>query len=373
MSGGRRSSRLSVQVFCVAAMLAAVISSAATREDAASRAAKVRATPFSGVNLATGGFANDRLPGRYGFDYVYPDRRIAAPFIAAGMTVVRLPVLWERVQRARGGPLDDVEMQRIDAMIKDMASFEVVILDIHNFGTYFGERIDRSDDLKAAFADLWRRLALRYKGAPNVAFGLMNEPNGMSARAARALADAAVGAIRQTGSRNLLLVPGTNWTGAHSWTAGGADSNADAFADFRDPANRFVFELHDYLDADASGTKAECPRAEIGVERLSAATEWLRKQGRQAVLGEFGSSVDPLCLEAMDRMLRFIDANSDVWMGWTYWAAGGWWGDYFMSIQPDAGETKPQMKVLMKHIGRPGIRADVPDGQRTPVSTPGGR
>jgi endoglucanase len=45
--------------------------------------------------------------------------------------------------------------------------------------------------------------------------------------------------------------------------------------------------------------------------------------------------------------------NRDVWIGWTYWAAGAWWPkDYFTSVQPLNGADRPQMNVLIKHVAR---------------------
>jgi endoglucanase len=32
-------------------------------------------------------------------------------------------------------------------------------------------------------------------------------------------------------------------------------------------------------------------------------------------------------LAALDQTLKYISENSDVWIGWTFWAAGAWWGD----------------------------------------------
>ena len=40
--------------------------------------------------------------------------------------------------------------------------------------------------------------------------------------------------------------------------------------------------------------------------------------------------------------------NSDVWLGWTYWAAGAWWGDYPMSVEPKNGADRGQMIVLKR-------------------------
>ena len=50
-------------------------------------------------------------------------------------------------------------------------------------------------------------------------------------------------------------------------------------------------------------------------------------------------------------MLGTLDASSDVFVGWTYWAAGPWWGDYPLSVQPnDDGTDKPQFEILARHL-----------------------
>ena len=53
--------------------------------------------------------------------------------------------------------------------------------------------------------------------------------------------------------------------------------------------------------------------------------------------------------------------NRDVWLGWTYWAAGAWSPGYFASVQPVDGVDTPQMKVLLKHVAEtPRDRAGLP-------------
>ena len=49
-------------------------------------------------------------------------------------------------------------------------------------------------------------------------------------------------------------------------------------------------------------------------------------------------------------MLGYMNENADVWQGWTYWAAGAWWGDYPMSIEPKAGVDREQMGVLARYL-----------------------
>jgi endoglucanase len=52
------------------------------------------------------------------------------------------------------------------------------------------------------------------------------------------------------------------------------------------------------------------------------------------------------CLATMDRFLS-LTANSP-WRGWTYWAAGGWWGKYPMAVNTNSS-TPSQQWPTMKH------------------------
>ena len=51
-------------------------------------------------------------------------------------------------------------------------------------------------------------------------------------------------------------------------------------------------------------------------------------------------------------MLSYLDQNSGVWLGWTYWAAGPRWGEYLFTLEPSGGADRPQMAILEKHISR---------------------
>jgi endoglucanase len=302
-----------------------------------------------GVNLASGEFAPERVPGTHGKDYVYPTSSTAKPFSDAGFNVVRVPVLWERLQPAATAPLDRQELQRLDASLAGLRGYRMVILDLHNYGRYRGAVLD-GDNGAAALADFWIRIARHYQSSPHIAFGLMNEPHGISARKWRRIVDGALAKIRAAGARNLVLVPGTRWTGAHSWSSG-PDSNAQAFAGFRDPGNNFMFEVHQYFDQDSSGQSPSCQDKTVGSRRLAQFTRWARREKARALLGEFGAGTDPVCLAALDDMLKYMSWNADVWAGGTYWAAGEWWGDYPFSVQPPSGQgPRPQMRVLMRYV-----------------------
>ncbi len=206
----------------------------------------------------------------------------------------------------------------------------------------------------ADFADFWGRLAKEFADDPLVWFGLVNEPHDMPTKQWFDAANAAIAAIRQAGAKNLVLVPGNAWTGAHSWTSNsyGGGSNAQHVLEVKDPLDHWIIEVHQYLDADSSGTKREVVSATIGSERLKAFVAWCREHHKQAFLGEFGVPATPLSEQALTDMLRSMERDRDVWQGWTWWAAGAWWGDYMFSIEPKDGKDRPQMELAAAVLAR---------------------
>jgi hypothetical protein len=44
-----------------------------------------------------------------------------------------------------------------------------------------------------------------------------------------------------------------------------------------------------------------------------------------------------------------MNDNNDVWLGWTWWAAGPWWGEYMFTVEPKNGQDRPQMAILEKY------------------------
>jgi endoglucanase len=316
--------------------------------------AQQRVLRYAGVNLAGAEFNSSKRPGVLYKDYTYPAASDFAYFAGKGMNVVRLPVLWERLQPQARGDLDAAQLTLVKKAIgQAKAQGQHVIIDVHNYAKYQGARIGSDAVPVEVFVDLWRRLATEFKDDDAVMFGLMNEPNAIGAGDWAVAAQAAIDAIRATGANNLVFAPGTAYTGAHSWsgTGYGGTSNATALQGLRDPADRTVIEVHQYLDADYSGTSADCVSPGIGVDKLRGFTGWLRQRGRQGFLAEFGGGPGEVCQQAVDNMLAFIQQNGDVWLGWTWWAAGGWWKpDYPFNVQPGKdGSEKPQTALLERH------------------------
>lgn len=307
---------------------------------------------WRGVSLAGGEFAPEKLPGTYDTDFTYPTVASVAYYKAKGMNTVRLPFRWERLQPVLNQGFDGAEMGRLANFVGQVTSTGVtVVLDPHNYARYRGQLIGSGAVPNAAFADFWTRLANQFKGNDKVVFGLMNEPHTMPTEQWVAAANAGIAAIRATGATQVITVPGNAWTGAHSWNSSGYGTpNAIAMKNIVDPGRNMVIEVHQYLDADSSGTDATCTSATIGSERVAAFTAWLRENGHRALLGEFGGAANATCHQAIDNLLSHLEANGDVWAGWTWWAGGPWWGNYMFSIEPANGADKPQMTVLAPHL-----------------------
>jgi endoglucanase len=305
-----------------------------------------------GVNLAGSAFGAEKIPGHVGWDYFYPDPETIGYFADKGANIIRLCVLWERVQPRLRADLNETEMKLIDDVIAKARTRGVrVLLDIHNYAAFGGSKIGSGEVSALDFADLWRRIAARYHNDSTVVFGLMNEPVSLPTETWLEATNAAINEIRAVGDGNLIMVPGNGWSSARDWFSSSYGSpNATMMLRTSDPRNNFIYEVHQYFDPGASGTHANCIDAASATATLVPFTDWARKNGRKAFLGEFGVGTDANCLDVLRRVLQFMQDNRDVWEGWAYWAAGPWPRDYFTSIQPVGGADRPQMAVLEKFM-----------------------
>ncbi|MFT4171290.1 MAG: glycoside hydrolase family 5 protein [Rhodocyclaceae bacterium] len=300
-----------------------------------------------GVNLAGGEFGS--VGGAYGYKYIYPNLNEVNYYKGKGMNIVRMPFRWERLQPTLNGPLSTEELARIDAFVGPATAAGMkVILDVHNYARYGGALIGSATVPASALADFWGRVAQHYAGNGNVIFGLMNEPYGISGESWAAAANDAIAAIRYNGAGNLVLVPGTAYTGAYSWLKTGSygTPNSTTMLSIVDPGNNMMFEVHQYLDSDASGTHSTCSSATTGSQRIAAVTEWARRNGRQLFLAEFAGGNNDTCKAAVTDMLAYMEQNRDVWAGWTWWAGGPWWGEYMFTLEPVNGVDRAMMATL---------------------------
>jgi endoglucanase len=303
---------------------------------------------LAGVNLDAGSFNPDG--DRLHFDYTYPTKSEIDYYTGKGARIVRIPFLAKRVTVSDGkqhlAPSEDLS---IIAELTDYAATKdaLVVLDMHDYGaSRSGKLIGRDPGSVDEFAATWETIARHFKDRPNVVFGLMNEPNRQTAAEWLTGANAAVAAIRRTGAKQLVLVPGSYWDSAHTWTS---TDNAEVMLGVQDSANNFAFEVHQYLDEDNSGTHTSVV-PDAGTTRLEAFTDWARKHRVKGFLGEFGWADNPQAHREGRGLLCFMSRNRDVWLGWTYWAGGPWWGEYMFSVEPRDGVDRPQMKILSEFL-----------------------
>ncbi len=301
---------------------------------------------YIGVNLSGGEYGAPQygagnLPGTYNGNYTYPTHTQIDYFLGKGMTLIRLPFRWERLQKQQFADFDADEVAHLSDVVNYASSKGAKVwLDVHNYARYYGGVIGQ-DVPVTAFADFWSKLASLYKSNSRVIFGLMNEPNSMTTELWRDDANAAIKAIRDTGASNLIVVPGNAWSGGHSWNKSWYGTpNATVMVDITDPGNNYAFEIHQYLDSDFSGTSDQCVSKTIGSDSLVDVTAWLRQNRKRAFLGEFSVPNNSFCISAGDNMLSYLDSNADVWSGWTYWTVDPY-SDYTSILQS-----------VSKHIGK---------------------
>ena len=344
---------------------------------------------YKGVNLSGAEFGQQNLPGTYNgvgsgpYDYIYPPASEVNYFLDKGMNTFRLPFRWERLQQSVNADLHATELRRMNAFVNHATSRGGhVILDPHNFARYYGDVIDGGTVNSSHLADFWGKVANEYKDNPRVIFGLMNEPHStsnqppqdMSAEIWLSIANDSIAAIRDAGAQNLILVPGTAYTGAHSWDQNWYGTpNADAMGDVVDPMNNFAFDVHQYLDSDSSGSTSGIVNQNIGRNRLVDFTDWLKDNNFRGFLGEFaaansriGNGGNQIGDETIDTMLDYVEANDDVWMGYAWWGGGPWWGNYLFAIDPANGNDRPSMNLLEPrltdaNLGSPFLPGDYND------------
>lgn len=230
----------------------------------------------------------------------------------------------------------------------------------------------------SAFTDFWSKMATVFKSNPLVWYRLITEPHDMSTMQWWTTAQAAVTAIRATGATQQILVPGNDYTAASQWTDNWYDTapvqrsnaygwlNADGTGKpLFDPLNNTLAEVHTYLDPDEGGVSAEITSVTAAREHLAVAVNEARAHGYRLFLGEIGMYAGETtddghaASDAWRNFVSYANANTDVLLGWTWWAAGtpGWWDDVaangggHYSVTPTNGTTYTGDTVNMKMIG----------------------
>ncbi|KAF1960039.1 endoglucanase precursor [Byssothecium circinans] len=295
--------------------------------------AQSRKLKWFGINESGAEFGEGNFTGVYGKEFIWYDFNTIDQFIAQGVNMFRLNFLMERLTPNKlTAPLDKLYLGNLTEQVNYITSKGAyAMIQPHNYGRFYKEIITDT----AGFKTWWKTLAEQYKNNDLVVFDTNNEYHDMDQQLVFNLNQASIDGIREAGATKQYITPeGNSWSGAWTWVSSG---NGASLINLKDPQNKLIYQMHQYLDVDGSGSHAECVSATIFSERLKAATQWLKDNKKQGFLGEFAAGPNAQCLSALQDGMQYLADNKDVWTGAAWWAAGPWWGDYMYSMEPPKG------------------------------------
>ncbi len=157
------------------------------------------------------------------------------------------------------------------------------------------------------------------------------------------LNQAAIDGIRSAGATSQwIFVEGNSWSGAWTWVGFvmissalahllGASAllankgffaqtttsgNSAGMGSLKDPQDKIVYEMHQYLDSDGSGTSATCVSSTIGQEAHQGSHRVAQEQWQEGHHQARPPAVrSAQCISALTGMLSYMASNSDVWQG----------------------------------------------------------
>ncbi|KAH7342872.1 glycoside hydrolase superfamily, partial [Rhexocercosporidium sp. MPI-PUGE-AT-0058] len=292
------------------------------------------ALQWLGVNESGAEFGNANIPGTLGKDYTWPLTASIDTLMGKGMNIIRIPIQMERLaQGAMTVALDTTYLGGLSTLVTHITTAGAhAVIDAHNFGRYGGSIFTST----ANFKTFWTNVATEFKSNDKVIFDCNNEfHDEPSNQLVADLNQACIDGVRAAGAtKQYIFVEGTSYSGAWTWTSSG---NSNVMGNLTDPSNKIVYEMHQYLDSDGSGTSDVCVSSTIGAERIAEATKWLQANGKKGILGEFAGGANTVCKSAVTGLLDALVEGSDVWMGAIWWGGGPWWGNYIFSMEPEAG------------------------------------
>jgi endoglucanase len=213
-------------------------------------------------------------------------------------------------------------------------------IDIHNYGRWWGGIVGQDGPSAAIFAQTWSQIATHYKDQPRVIFDVMNEPHDSEGISDfdetiwAATTQTVVTAIRDAGATSQMIFLSTsNWQNAIDFP-----NRAEAMLGVTNKdgsTTNLIFELHQYFDKEG-GKNTFCN--DDLASGFATVADYLRENGRQAFLGEMGAGNGQDCIDIVCGVLDTLNDNSDVFVGWTSWAAGNWWDDYELTQVPKDGQ-----------------------------------
>ncbi|KAB8338973.1 hypothetical protein FH972_021912 [Carpinus fangiana] len=228
------------------------------------------------------------------------------------------------------------------------ASAKVAFAGVNLAGCEIGMQtnvINQGGQSGGKLAETWSLLAKRYANRPKVVFGIMNEPHGSDQSDAdfdinnwAGVLQQSVNAIRQAGAVDQwIFLLGRNYANAGAFPG----TSADALKAIKNPGvgnENLIFEVHQYFD-ETGGKSTVCNQPNTST--FKSLGNYLRSVGRKAFIGEIGGGNGKDCIDLICPAVETIGQYSDVFLGWTSWAAGNWWPDYELLESPKDGQDAP--------------------------------
>jgi endoglucanase len=312
--------------------------------------------PKYGITLCGAEFGEHNLPGKINEDYTYPTTTDIDYFVSKGVDLIQLPIKWERVQRNLGDQLDEVEVGYIKNFIDDCSLRKInVTIVLQNFGRYNKNCVEyvvgESEVTAWHLRDFWMKMTQALSNQKNIyAFSLMAEPTNMNSTIWLNTLQCVIDGIRTLNKNIVLLIEGNNYSNASTWLR-----YNDELKCLQDPSNNLLFNAHCYFDNDFSGRYKKAfiedgANEFTGVERVKPFVQWLKLNNLNGYIGEFGvPKNDENWFAVMNNFLDYIHSNN---IGGCYWAAGQWWKNYPLSIQPENYNDQPQLKLFSKYFNK---------------------
>ncbi|KAK2593451.1 hypothetical protein QQS21_008824 [Conoideocrella luteorostrata] len=321
-----------------------------------------------GVSESAAERGQGKYPGVWGEDFRFPNENAIDALIDEGYNIFRVPFAMERVAYpSMTSSLQTDYLNNLTSIINFITKKgKHAILEPHNFGRYnindddnftaalkwmkgiFGNHSDVFKDT-AVFKTFWENLARAFRDNDRVIFTTNNDFRGIDQDSVLQFNQAAIDGIRASGAREqYIMVEGNAWFGARKWI-----STNDNLKQLRDPQGKIIYEIHQYLDVAGAGIKDDCMTSTIGRDRVASTTRWLRDNKKVGIIGEFAAGANPQCKQAVAGLLDHLQANSDVWMGALWWAAGPWdseEGRRFSFEPPNGVGFKYYNTLLQKYL-----------------------
>ncbi len=313
--------------------------------------------PF-GVNLSGAEFGLNNLPGVYNTDYTYPTTTDLNYFLSKGFKLLRLPFRWERIQHILGGPLDTTQLRYLNTFIDSCAAKGIkVILDMHNYGKYYINGTEHSLSTTAGdtlnykyFSDVWQKIATAFKSKQNIyGYDIMNQPDSLVQYVWPIAAQDAINSIRNIDKITNIIINGEKRSFAECWI-----TCNDELKKLNDPSNKLIYTAHCFFDKAGNGSYISTSYDSAGINittainRIKPFIEWLKINNKKGMVGSYGvPDNDSRWLVLLDTFMHYISNNC---VNGTYWAAGSWWNNYPLSVEPNSGGDRVQMQILTKYL-----------------------